>query len=97
MICSPRIRAYLPLAICAALSISSTVLAQSVTTRMGTLQLENGYPSKEAVEKIYDEMDYQRASQIFLWGLPAVGFHNLHQAHLKNFGAKDGRSFCISP
>jgi hypothetical protein len=90
MTCSPAIRACLPLAICAALSLSSTVLAQPVTTRMGTLQLENGYPSKEAVEKLYDEMDYQRASQIFLWGLPAVGFHNLHQAHLKNFGAKDG-------
>jgi hypothetical protein len=64
--------------------------AQTVDTRIGKLQLENGYPSAEAVEKLYTEMDFQRATQIYLWGLPAVGFYGLRQAHRRNFGAQDG-------
>lgn len=60
--------------------------AQTVDTRIGPMQLENGYPSKESVEKLYDEMDFQRATQTFLWGLPAVGFYGLREAQRKNFG-----------
>ena len=64
--------------------------AQTVDTRMGKLQLENGYPSQAALKTLYDEMDFQRATQAYLWALPAVGFHGLHLAHLNTFGAKDG-------
>jgi hypothetical protein len=36
-------------------------------------------------------MDFQRATQAFIWALPAVGFHNsLHLAHRNIFGAQDG-------
>ncbi len=35
-------------------------------------------------------MDFQRATQPFIWALPAVGFRALHLAHFKTFGAKDG-------
>ena len=57
---------------------------------MGKLQLEVGYPSQTALKTLYDEMDFQRATQAYLWALPAVGFHGLHLAHLNTFGAKDG-------
>jgi hypothetical protein len=88
----PALPRSLPLALLAAaiLTCTSPAGAQPVDTRLGTLQLENGFPSKAAVEKLYDEMDFQRATQLYLWGLPAVGFHNLRQAHLRDFGAKDG-------
>ena len=69
---------------------ASSAHAQKVDTRLGPMQLENGYPSREAVEKLYDEMDFQRATQTFLWGLPAVGFYGLREAQRKNFGARDG-------
>ena len=87
---TPLSRPPLVLAALLALALVPFSRAQSVDTRIGPLQLENGYPSRAAVEKLHDEMDFQRATQVFLWGLPAVGFHNLHQAHLKNFGARDG-------
>ena len=64
--------------------------AQTVDTRLGPMQLENGYPSREAIEKLYDEMEFQRATQTFLWGLPAVGFYGLREAQRRNFGARDG-------
>jgi hypothetical protein len=74
----------------ALLAASAIAPAQSVDTRIGRLELQNGYPSKAAVEKLYDEMDFQRATQAFIWALPAVGFHGLHLAHRNTFGARDG-------
>jgi hypothetical protein len=61
-----------------------------VDTRFGKLELTDGYPTKATVKKLYDEIDFQRGCQSFLWALPAVGFHGLHLAHLDTFGAKDG-------
>jgi hypothetical protein len=47
--------------------------AQAIDTRMGKLEFNLGMPTKDTREKLYDEMDYQRACQAFLWALPAVG------------------------
>jgi len=74
----------------ALLVASSFVHAQSVDTRISKLDLQAGYPSKATAEKLFDEMDFQRATQAFIWALPAVGFHGLHLAHKNTFGAKDG-------
>src|SRR5499427_3238968 len=74
----------------ALLAAQSLAHAQSIDTRIGKLELQAGYPSKATVEKLYDEMDFQRATQAFIWALPAVGFHGLHLAHRNTFGAKDG-------
>ena len=77
-------------AILVTLCVATPSLAETVNTRIGDLELENGYPSKETAQKLYDEMDFQRATQAYIWALPAVGFHALHLAHLNSFGAKDG-------
>ena len=75
-------------------SVSFFTLAQAETqtvdTWIGRLELQDGYPSKSTAEKLYDEMDFQRATQAFIWALPAVGFQSLHLVHLNSFGAKDG-------
>jgi hypothetical protein len=63
---------------------------QTVDTWIGRLELDVRYPSKTAAEKLYDEMDFQRATQAFIWALPAVGFQALRVAQLNSFGAKDG-------
>jgi len=64
--------------------------AETVNTRIGPLDVINGFPTPEAAQKVFGESDFQRASQAYLWALPAVGFHGLHLAHLNTFGAKDG-------
>jgi len=61
-----------------------------LTTRIGNLSLESGYPSLESVDKLYDERDFQRACIIHNWGLPMVGFHALHLAQRDQIGVKDG-------
>src|SRR5262244_3111907 len=63
---------------------------ENIQARVGKLTLENGFPTKDTASKLYDEIDFARATQAFIWALPAVGFHALHLAHLKYFGAQDG-------
>jgi hypothetical protein len=64
--------------------------AEMIDTRLGKLEVVNGFPTTEAAKKLFDESDFQRATQSYLWALPAVGFHGLHLSHLNTFGAKDG-------
>ena len=47
-------------------------LEGTVETRIGRLDFINGYPSNETIEKLYNELDFQRAVQAYLWGLPMV-------------------------
>ena len=61
-------------ALVAALAITSAYAQQpstpdSVKTRIGTLNFERGYPTAETAQKLYDEMDFQRAVQAFPVGL----------------------------
>jgi len=65
-----------------------------VQTRIGELEFthdfENGYPTAETVTKLYDEMDFQRACQAYLWGLPFVSLAEWQNQHETVFGAADG-------
>ena len=70
--------------------LAVTAQAEPVTTRIGELSFDVGYPTAETATRLYDEMDFQRATQAYVWALPAVGFHALHLAHLKNFDAPNG-------
>jgi hypothetical protein len=43
-----------------------------VQSRIGTLNFFDGFPDDGTVEKLYDNLDFQRAVQSYLLGLPAV-------------------------
>ena len=78
-------------ALACALAFATTIThAEVINTRLGPLETVNGFPTAEAAKKLFDESDFQRATQSYLWALPAVGFHGLHLSHLNIFGAKDG-------
>jgi hypothetical protein len=78
-------------ALACALGFATTIThAEVINTRLGPLETVNGFPTAEAAKKLFDESDFQRATQSYLWALPAVGFHGLHLSHLNIFGAKDG-------
>ena len=71
----------------------STGGAESIDTRIGRLDFThdfaNGYPTKQTVERLYDERDFQRACQAYLWALPAVSFAEW-QAGQGSIGAGSG-------
>jgi hypothetical protein len=75
-----------------ALCGASPALAQeTIDSRIGKLTFESGYPSQETVELLYDEMDFQRASQAYLWGLPAVGINEWRKAQTDLFKSQNGQ------
>lgn len=43
-----------------------------VETRLGTLNFTDGFPDKATSEKLWDNLDFQRAVQAYLLGMPAV-------------------------
>jgi hypothetical protein len=43
-----------------------------VDTRLGRLSFSDGFPDKATAEKLYDNLDFQRAVQAYLTALPAV-------------------------
>ncbi|MFZ2089992.1 MAG: DUF1254 domain-containing protein [Desulfobaccales bacterium] len=50
----------------------SIPISDKVETRFGTLNFSDGFPDKASTEKLYDNLDFQRAVQAYLLGLPAV-------------------------
>lgn len=75
------------------LAASNPCFAQETTvaeTWTGELSFENGYPSKQAVTKLYDELDFQRATQAYIWGLPIVSMAVWQEVTNKTFGAGNG-------
>jgi hypothetical protein len=71
---------------------------QKIDTRIGTLEFThdfaNGYPTDATVQKLYDERDFQRACQAYLWALPAVSF-TAWQRGLNGLGARNGQVVAI--
>ena len=43
-----------------------------VETRLGTLRFDGGVPNQATTDKLYDNLDFQRAVQAYLLGLPAI-------------------------
>jgi len=54
-------------------SIPPGVLSpDKVETRFGSLNFFDGYPDRASVDKLYDNLDFQRAVQAYLLAIPAV-------------------------
>ncbi len=68
---------------------TASPLQTSRDTRIGRIELDQGFPSKAAVTKLYDELDFQRACQAYIWGLPIVGFAEWQASVAKSLGAGD--------
>ena len=70
--------------------ISVVAHAQTTKTRIGKLDFDGGYPSRKTVDRLYEEVDFQRAVQAYLWTLPTVGYAQWRHEHENVFGAEDG-------
>jgi hypothetical protein len=70
---------------------SASAEPMTINTPIGTLTFESGYPSKQTVTKLYDAMDFQRATQAYLWALPAVGMLEWKHAHDDIFKVHNGQ------
>ena len=60
--------------------------SEAIDTRLGQLEFEAGYPEAKTVERLFDELDFQRAVQAYLWALPMASYGAMADAH-KALGA----------
>ena len=81
-----------------AMSLPNIALAQSgetLDTRIGKLSFThdfaNGYPVDATQKLLFDEMDFQRACQAYIWSIPLVGFAQWQYANNIQLGAKNGQ------
>jgi len=72
--------------------VATTGFAQqgTVETRIGRIEYENGYPSNESVERLFDEIDFQRACQAYIWGLPMLATQAFAHSFKNDLGGRWG-------
>jgi hypothetical protein len=61
----------------------------TVETRLGTLKFTDGLPDDATVQKVYDNLDFQRGVQAFLAAMPGASLVAMRHA-LREVGAVDG-------
>jgi hypothetical protein len=61
----------------------------SVESRLGTLKFHDGFPDDATVQKVYDNLDFQRGVQAFLTAMPGANLAAMRHA-LREVGAVDG-------
>lgn len=62
---------------------------EKIKTRFGTLDFHDGYPTEKTVRKVYDELDLQRATQLYLDMYPALSAHGLITGWVRDYGMSD--------
>jgi hypothetical protein len=56
-----------------------------IDTRIGTLKFTDGFPDDATVEKVYDNLDFQRGLQAFLTAMPAASLSAMRKG-IRGFG-----------
>jgi hypothetical protein len=67
---------------------ASIPIPNRVDTRLGTLKFFDGFPDAETVEKLYDNLDFQRAVQAFLTAMPAASLSAMREG-LRTIGVNN--------
>ncbi|MGB5278941.1 MAG: DUF1254 domain-containing protein, partial [Gammaproteobacteria bacterium] len=66
-----------------------------VQTRIGELTFTHdfaaGYPTDATIDKLFDEIDFQRASQVYIWAIPLVSMAQWQYAYNDTLGAENGQ------
>ena len=64
-------------------------------TRIGKLTFENGFehgvPTLETSQKLFDEVDFQRATQAYIWATPIVSFYEWMNDHTNEWKLERGQ------
>lgn len=78
-----------------------------VDTRLGELNFFDGYPDKETVQKVYDNLDFQRGVEVFLNAMPGASLYamreGLHSVGVTNHSVvvfetlMDSKSLFLTP
>lgn len=74
---------------------ASILTPDKVETRIGTLDFKDGMPSKETIEKVYDNLDFTHAFEAFVNTFQGVSIAALHKG-FQSVGVKDNEVLIFS-
>ena len=66
----------------------------TVETRIGTLKFNDGFPTDETVQKVYDNLDFMRGVDAFLNAMPGASTEGLRQGLASN-GADNNQTVLL--
>lgn len=66
----------------------------SVETRIGTLRFHDGFPTDETVQKVYDNLAFQRGVNVFLTAMPGSSTEGLRQG-LASIGVDNNQTVAL--
>jgi hypothetical protein len=69
---------------------------EKIKTRYGTLKFPDGYPTEKTVQKVFDELDLQRATQLYLDMYPALSAHGLMKGWVRDLGMRDSSHISVT-
>ena len=70
----------------------SIVTPDTLETRLGTLRFTDGFPDEATVQKVYDNLDFQRGVQAFLTTIPTASQAAMRRA-IRTLGPDNGTVF----
>jgi hypothetical protein len=73
----------------------SVVTPPTIETRIGTLKFQDGLPSEETLDKVYDHLDFTQALRAFSDTLQGVSIHAIRKG-LQDIGVKDNEVIVFS-
>jgi hypothetical protein len=69
---------------------------ENIKTRYGMLKFPDGYPTEKTVQKAFDELDLQRATQLYLDMYPALSAHGLMKGWVRDLGMRDSSHISVT-
>ena len=66
-----------------------------IATPIGDITLVNNYFDDDASKRLYDEMDYQRAAQSYLWSTPLVSIATWRDRQAEAYGVTGETDFVV--
>lgn len=69
---------------------------EKIKTRFGKLKFPDGYPTEDTVKKVYDELDLQRATQLYLDMYPALSAHGLLKGWVRDLDMRDSSHISVT-
>src|SRR4030095_5548078 len=83
-----RTQRLLAIVLISALAFTGTAFAQSTRwDELSKLPFKESYPTHETSAQLYDELQFQRAVQVYLWALPAMSMVAMRDGQAAKFGA----------
>ena len=69
---------------------------ENMQTRFGKLEFPGGYPTEATVQKVYDELDLQRATQLYLDMYPALSMTGMLIGTVRDCGVRSCSDISVS-